>query len=113
MRFSMISLGVRAVGGLLLVGCTTGSGGPTSFGSPERTAHFLACLPVALNQAATTSKQIEAAKKVETSQVLDAVNKKIDDGDVAALAVACGPYLSDLVVEGNARAKSLQERLKK
>ncbi len=94
--------------GAALAACTSSS---SSIGSPERTAHFLACLPVALGQVATTSKQIDAAGTVTPGQVLDAMDTKVASGDVAAVAMACGPYLADLAADGNAQAKALRERL--
>lgn len=101
---------------LILAGCAS-SGAPTSVGAPERTSHFLACLPYALSAGTKDAKAIEAAKAsgatVQTSDVLGALDSKVASGDTAALAVACGPYLADLVADGNAQAKAVQAKLKK
>ena len=106
-----LTLGVA----LLLTSCTAGVDRPTAFGSPERTAHFLTCLPVALQQAQVTAQQIEEGKDGydgSASQVLDGINKRLAAGDVIKVVVACGPYVADLVAEGNTRARELQAEMK-
>ena len=106
MRYLIAALLSLAVG---LAGCAAAPSS-SSFGSPERTAHFLQCLPAALGAAASASAQVDAAKRSSSTDVLNALSDKAASGDVTVLATACAPYIADLVLDGNAQAKALQAK---
>jgi hypothetical protein len=55
--------------------------------------------------------QVQGAKGAQAADVLNALSEKAASGDVAALVTACAPYLTGLVLDGNAQAKALQAKV--
>lgn len=105
---------IRAVVGFGVVMAMTGCGavsGPSSFGSPERTANFLRCLPAALGSATALVGATTKDDKATSAQLLEAVNTRVASGDSLAVVAACAPYVADLVKDGNAQAAAIKARM--
>lgn len=96
---------------VILAGCSmvVSPGDPTSFGSAQRTAHFLACYPYLLGGTAAITGGVE--RRDDAAAVLAALQARQQSGVTPAATAACTPYLADLAASGSADAAAMLHAL--